>query len=265
MASERIAVVTGAGISAASGISTFRGSDPEAVWNQNDIEMATFGFFQRDPVTQWQWYLERFRKATAAQPNDAHRALVDLAGWMSESGGRLALVTQNIDTLHEQAIAERRGGGALDLIKVHGSADRVRCARDGCRLGSPAGSILRTEVDFSGFQESPDRANLPTCPDCGSWLRAHVLFFDEYYTEHRDYRYRDVVEVADSAKFLLFIGTSLSVGVTEMFQQQAALRGIPVYSIDPAAAPSPYRHIQILPAPAEELLPKVVKALTEAH
>ncbi|MEM7049737.1 MAG: Sir2 family NAD-dependent protein deacetylase [Acidobacteriota bacterium] len=249
-----IVIVTGAGISAASGISTFRGSDPDAVWNQYDIEMATFGFFERDPVAQWRWYLERFRRALAAEPNPAHHALVALEGWAE---GRFDLVTQNIDTLHERA-------GSQALIKVHGSADRVRCSRAGCSLGEPIGSLPRHEKDFAPFLAEPRRDNLPTCPECGSLLRAHVLFFDEYYTAHRDYRYREVADAAERAELLIFIGTSMAVGVTEMFLQAAARRGVPAYSLDPAAERVP-RGVRPLAAKAEELLPAVAVELASSR
>ena len=121
-----LAVVTGAGISQASGIPTFRGTDPEAVWRQSDMAMATFDYFLRDPVGQWQWYLKRFETVKEARPNPAHRALVDLERWHTGRGGSFALVTQNIDTLHEAA-------GSSRMIKIHGTSDRIRCSQVGCR------------------------------------------------------------------------------------------------------------------------------------
>ena len=152
-----ILVVTGAGISAASGVSTFRGSEPEAIWKTSDIEMATVQFFHRDPVAQWSWYLARFRRLDDAEPNAAHRALADLESLHADDGGRLTVLTQNIDVLHERA-------GSRRLIKVHGSSDRVRCSRTGCRHGAPAGSLARADVDLASFVEDPSPATLPaTC------------------------------------------------------------------------------------------------------
>ena len=250
-----LAVVTGAGISQASGIPTFRGADPEAVWRQSDVSLATFDYFQRDPVGQWQWYLERFEAVAAASPNPAHSALVDLEAWHTRRGGSYCLVTQNIDTLHEEA-------GSSRMIKIHGTSDRVRCSKVGCRFGSPRGSLAAEEVRFENFLATPTKQNLPTCPECSSYLRAHVLFFDEYYGEHQDYRYSEAEEIAQNADLMLFIGTSFSVGITDIFLRAGILRRIPIFSIDPAGhRSSPGPDLQILPSPAEELLPKVCRRL----
>jgi NAD-dependent deacetylase len=245
-------VVTGAGISHASGIATFRGSDPEAVWRNHDVEMATRRTFLEDPVAQWTWYLDRFKAVDGALPNPAHRALVDLESIASSRGGRLTLVTQNIDCLHEAA-------GSSDVIKVHGSSDRLRCSSNSCALGAPYGSVARDSVDLEPFRSEPALARLPLCPDCGELLRAHVLFFDEFYTEHRDYQFERVQEAVEGCEVLLFVGTSLSVGVTEMAIRSAMNRGITVASIDPGAPPEAFGPSGIvrLASAAEELLPKV--------
>src|SRR4051794_18726541 len=90
-------VVTGAGVSHASGIATFRGSDPGAVWANSVKEKATFAFFSRDPVGSWTWYLDRFRGLEDKQPNPAHHALRALETFQHARGGDFLLVTQNID------------------------------------------------------------------------------------------------------------------------------------------------------------------------
>ena len=250
-----VLVVTGAGISSASGVPTFRGSDPDAIWKADDVSMATFEFFQHDPVAQWEWYLSRFRSLDGAEPNAAHRALVDLETLLAERGGALRIVTQNIDTLHERA-------GSVDLIKVHGTSDRLRCVAPGCRNGAPRGSVPRTEVDLTSFAAVPSLDTLPRCPACDQLLRAHVLFFDEYYQEHHDYRFDDVQSSAGAARLMLFIGTSFSVGVTDLIVQSGRARGVPTFSIDPHAAPLPaWLDIVQLREPAEELLPRTVEAL----
>lgn len=249
-----LVVVTGAGISRASGIDTFRGTEPGAVWKTSDMALATHDYFQRDPVGQWEWYLKRFAAVGGAKPNDAHRALVGLEEWLTRRGSRFSLVTQNIDTLHERA-------GTREMLKVHGTSDRVRCSRVGCRNGSPQGSIPVSEVDFSIFAADPRQSSLPRCPECGALLRAHVLFFDEFYLEHQDYRFAEAEDLAGRADCLLFVGTSFSVGVTDLYLQAGHRRGISMFNIDPVADESSFPGLQALPAPAEELLPTVLEAL----
>ena len=250
-----ILVVTGAGISSASGIPTFRGSEPNAAWKVSDVEMATWGFFQHDPVEQWRWYLERFRSLDTAKPNPAHAALVELERWQTERGGEFLLVTQNIDTLHEKA-------GSRRMIKVHGSSDRLRCTEPGCDLAGPKGSLLRSEVDMQRFDGSPSNEHLPRCPRCDNLLRAHVLFFDEYYQDHQDYRFGDVMEAGHRAGLMLFIGTSFSVGITDLLLRAAIPRKIPIFSIDPAGTRVPgFSSIQAVAAGAETVLPDTMAAL----
>src|SRR5260370_32980994 len=129
-----VLVVTGAGISLASGIPTFRGADKDAVWKRDVTELATFHYFCVDPVGSWRWYLSRFAALDTAQPNHGHRALVDLERWCQAKGSSFLLVTQNIDDLHRRA-------GSKQLIEVHGTAAHGRCSRDGCELGAPRGTI----------------------------------------------------------------------------------------------------------------------------
>ena len=164
-------------------------------------------------------------------------------------------MTQNIDTLHEQAGSER-------LIKVHGSSDRLRCSRHGCRNAAPEGSLARSRIDIGDFRRAAERRHLPRCPDCGALLRAHVLFFDEMYDEHVDYRFPEVRRAADEAELVLFVGTSFSVGVTELLVGAAARRGVPRLSIDPGATRQPrWTGIETLAVPAEELLPDACRLL----
>jgi NAD-dependent deacetylase len=245
--------VTGAGVSAASGLPTFRGADPDAVWRRDDVEIATLDYFRRDPAGQWRWFLDRFAGVGAARPNPAHRALAALERWQTARGGSFLVVTQNVDLLHERA-------GSRRLVKVHGSADRLRCSRHGCPLGAPAGSLPREEVDLGPFLAAPVAENLPTCPRCGALLRPHALFFDEYYGEHRDYGFDRVVAAAERADLALFAGTSLSVGVTDLVLRAALGRRVAVFAVDPAAPRLP-AGVRVLPAPAEALLPAVCRRL----
>ena len=133
VSSELLLVITGAGISLASGIPTFRGSDKGAVWAKDVTELGTYRYFRQDPVGSWSWYLRRFDAVQGARPNPAHKALTAIEEWQLARGGEFRLITQNIDTLHEAA-------GSVNLIKVHGTADRV---------GLPPSRVTRLAVGSS--------------------------------------------------------------------------------------------------------------------
>lgn len=246
--------VTGAGVSQASGIPTFRGPEPDAIWARDAMELATLRYFMRDPAGSWKWYLERFDRVLESQPNPAHHALAALEQWRHARNHPFILVTQNVDPLHERA-------GSRALIKVHGSADRVRCTSYGCEYGAPEGSIPRDTVDLEKFRRDPVAENVPRCPSCGSLVRQHVLWFDEYYHGHRDYRWERVQEAASQAQLVLFVGTSFSVGVTELLLDAALRRGAPVFSVDPNPTGAP-DEVHALSAHAEDLLPLLVQMLT---
>ncbi|MHB8872121.1 MAG: SIR2 family NAD-dependent protein deacylase [Myxococcaceae bacterium] len=243
-----VLVLTGAGISLASGIPTFRGSDPGAVWKRDVTELGTVRYFNEDPAGSWSWYLSRFDKVQGAKPNPAHHALVSLERWQSGRGRGFLLITQNIDTLHRVA-------GSRELIEVHGRADRVRCSSESCRLGAPRGSIPRDEVDLSKFRANPVRENVPTCPECGAFLRQHVLWFDELYGGHDDYQWMKVQRLVPRAALVLFIGTSLAVGVTDFVMSTALQRSVPVYCVDPGGQAQ--QGVCLIRQPAEVVLPAV--------
>ncbi len=254
LGTDPLVVVTGAGISLASGIPTFRGSDPGAVWKRDITELGTYRYFREDPIGSWQWYLHRFSLVVNARPNLAHRAVAALERWQLGRGGRYLLVTQNIDTLHEEA-------GSREMVKVHGSTDRVRCASDGCPNGAPRGSLPRADIDMRPFLESPSEETLPRCALCGDVLRQHVLWFDEYYSQHREYQWDRVMEAVQTMRMALFVGTSFAVGVTELFLQYAFARRIDAFSVDPGGAAAPYPGVTVLSERAEELLPAVCEFL----
>ncbi len=244
-----ILVVTGAGVSAPSGLATFRGDDPGAIWRRDVTEIGTRAYFERSPVAWWQWFLGNFGGLAEARPNAAHHALAALERWQLARGGDLLLVTQNIDTLHEQA-------GSRRLIQVHGRADRLRCSRHGCVHGAPAGWLPGSAALLAPFAADPRHATLPRCAACGALLRAHALLFDEYYDEHQDYGYAEVRRAAGAMAMALFAGTSFSVGVTELVLREALGWRLPALSIDPRPTHLP-AGVTVLRAAAEELLPAV--------
>jgi NAD-dependent deacetylase len=257
LAAERglLLVLTGAGISLASGIPTFRGTDEGAVWTRDVTELGTYRFFRSDPVRSWQWYRQRFQTALGAKPNPAHFALAKLERWHRDRGGPFLLVTQNIDTLHEQA-------GSVAFAKVHGSADRARCSSLRCPSGSTE-TVAVADLDFSAFEREPRLEALPRCSRCHSLMRPHVLWFDEMYTGHVDYRWPTVTEACERVGLVLAVGTSFSVGVTELVALAAHQRRAPMFIVDPSAAPSPPGlHAVHVREKAEELLPAVAAMLT---
>lgn len=250
----QILVVTGAGVSLASGIPTFRGSDPGAVWKNDVTELGTHRYFREDPAGSWRFYLDRFERVRGARPNPAHRALAALERWQVERGGDFLLVTQNIDTLHEQA-------GSTLLIKVHGTSDRHRCSRNGCSNGAPFGSIPAADVPLDAFLANPTTGRVPRCPSCRDFLRMHVLWFDEYYTDHEDYQFRTVERAAHAdARLVLFAGTSFAVGVTALVLDGAKRRRIPVFNIDPTPRVNE-PGVRSIAAPAEVALVALCEAL----
>lgn len=247
LAGGPVLVLTGAGVSLASGIPTFRGSDAGAVWASNVMARATLQHFLRDPADSWRWYRERRAGVLAARPNAAHHALADLERWHTSRGIGFQLITQNIDVLHEAA-------GMRSLIKVHGSIDRARCADPRCP--ESAGTVPTASLDFAAFDTSPDATQVPQCA-CGAPMRPHVLWFDEHYGSHPDYAWPAVLEACDTMRVAIAIGTSFSVGVTDLVAGEAARRGVPLFVIDPDGASIAGPRVIAVRNKAEDVLPRV--------
>jgi len=246
---ERVGFLTGAGISVASGIPTFRGNDPGAVWANDVMEKGTRRYFQRDPVGSWSWYLGRFDKVWEVGPNPAHHACRAL-----EEKARIWLVTQNIDGLHQAA-------GSTDCIAIHGSAHTVRCSVEGCVNGSPRGTLPWPAEAFAAFRADPSEATLPTCPACGAFVRPHVLWFDEYYAEHEGYGFRRFQEELPEITTMVFVGTSFSVGITEIALSHVVYGGCRGFVVDPFMERAPHPRLSVIREASEEVLPRVVAAL----
>ena len=155
-ASDRLFVLTGAGVSAESGIPTFRGSG--GLWQGNRIEdVASPVAWRRDPEMVWRFYSWRREVAASAQPNPAHRALAELE---HKLGDRMFLCTQNVDNLHEQA-------GSGRVVHMHGNLFQSRCERDSCKRGP-----------FPDRGRYPTLAEVPRC-ECGGRIRPHICWFGE--------------------------------------------------------------------------------------
>jgi len=155
-AARSVGVLTGAGVSAESGLSTFRG--PGGLWeNQDVMALATPQAFARDPVKVWQWYAWRREQALLARPNPGHLALARWEELLSARGGRFGLITQNVDGLHQAA-------GSRHVVELHGSGWVLRCTQCG------AERLDRTHP----LAELP-----PRCVQCRGLLRPGVVWFGE--------------------------------------------------------------------------------------
>lgn len=252
LGSGHLVVLTGAGVSAASGLPLFRGPDPDAIWTRDVTEMGTIAAFDRDPVTWWRWFIARFGRLGDARPNAAHMAIAGLERWHVARGGRFTLITQNVDTLHEAA-------GSPSPVKVHGTISRLRCSRWGCAHGSPSGSLPLEVFDALRWLDDPRSETLPRCPKCRALVRAHVLLFDEYYTGHDDYGFERATEALETMDLLLLVGTSLSVGITDLAVHGAASRGVPAIRVEPRAEQN--GGTMLVRGAAEQILPALLTAL----
>lgn len=182
--SQPCVVLTGAGVSTESGVPDFR--SPTGIWAQFDPrEYGTIGAFRRDPEKVWRFYAPRFAMLTAAEPNPAHLALAEL----ERRGLVRAVVTQNIDLLHERA-------GSCEVVEVHGSIRTSSCPA--CGAGHPLAEVVPL-IETHGA---------PPCPACGAILKPDVVFFDEAMPMGAMER---ATALAEEAGLLLVVGSSLEV------------------------------------------------------
>jgi NAD-dependent deacetylase len=200
---DRLFVLTGAGISAESGLATFRGSG--GLWNGHPVEeVATPEAWQANPELVWRFYSQRRRDALAAQPNAAHKALAKIE---ERLGDRFYLCTQNVDDLHERA-------GSRRIHHMHGSLYYSRCVQ--CDRPFPDTALYET------------RASLPACRTCGAPVRPHIVWFGEIPLD-MDTIYSQL----HRATTLLVVGTSGAVYPAAGFVQIANQRGIRTIYIGP--------------------------------
>lgn len=231
---RRVVVLTGAGVSAASGVPTFRGAD--GLWRRyRPQDLATPEVFERDPRLVWEWYDWRRQRIAACAPNPAHDVL---ARWTARPG--TTLVTQNVDGLHERA-------GASALIGLHGSIWDVRCAW-GCAKGRRP-----RRLDAVPLEEVP-----PRCPHCGGHDRPDVVWFGEALDAVSLAR---AASAAESAEVFLAIGTSAQVYPAAGLIVAAKRSGATTIEVNPVATPLDGLFDVVARLPAETFLPLVDAAL----
>lgn len=247
-AAGSVVVLTGAGISADSGVPTFRG--PDGLWKDyRPEELATPAAFARDPRLVWEWYGWRRSKIAPCEPNPAHLAL---ARWAGRREG-VRIVTQNVDGLHTRAAkavgaagptgADDAAGRAGTPLELHGCLFRVRCT--GCRFRGEH----REEID-AGSREA-----LPRCPECGALLRPDVVWFGEALPEAV---VSEAFALAGEADVCLVVGTSAVVHPAAGIPAATAAAGGEIVEVNPEVTPLTSRAAVSLRARAAEAVPRLV-------
>jgi NAD-dependent deacetylase len=227
---RRISVLTGAGISAASGVPTFRGE--EGLWKRYRPEdLATAEAFSRDPALLWEWYGWRRETIARCLPNPAHDVL---ARW-SWDGDRTTVVTQNVDDLHLKA-------GTARLVRLHGSIWELSCAVGCCDAGRTPWRDERVPIP-----------ELPHCPHCRAVARPAVVWFGEMLAE-ADLRAAVQATVCD---VFLTVGTSSLVYPAAGLVEQARRNGAFTAEINAEATPATAVVDVAIQAPAEIVLPEI--------
>lgn len=228
-----IFVLTGAGVSAESGLATFR--DPGGLWERySPYELATPEAFAADPGLVRRFYDWRRRQLAAVEPNPAHRALARLQRELLARGGALFLCTQNVDDLHER-------GGSTDVVHMHGELRKARCLA--CRAVSP----------WTG-----DMAGGHVCPACGApgRLRPHVVWFGEVPLA------MDEIEAALArADLFVSVGTSGSVYPAAGLVAQARRCGARTLELNLERSDNARAFDEVRTGPASEIVPAWVKGV----
>ncbi len=234
-----IFVLTGAGVSAESGLGTFRDKAGSGIWAKFDpMKLATPEAFAADPEEVHAFYNMRRRKLLPAEPNPAHFALARLEATLSERGGNLFLCTQNIDDLHERA-------GSRRVIHMHGELLKARC------IWCEAGTEWRDDL---GSKDA--------CPSCGRMggMRPHVVWFGEMPLD------MDVIEAGlIGAGLFVSIGTSGSVYPAAGFVAEARAAGIRTCEINLEPSDNARTFDERRYGPASEVVPAWVEAVLNSH
>lgn len=230
-AANNIAILTGAGISAESGIPTFRDA-LAGLWAQyNPQDLATPEAFARNPGLVWGWYSERRALVKQVSPNAGHLALVAMERFVPT----VTVITQNVDGLHQRA-------GSTRVVELHGNIGRVKC--------SVEGFVLETWEETSTFP--------PFCPSCHGFLRPDVVWFGELLPEGA---MREAVKAATSCDVFFSIGTSGQVYPAASLVDVARGSGATVVVINPDEEAQASSSFYRLNGPAGQVLPKLVQAV----
>lgn len=224
-----VAVLTGAGISAESGVPTFRDAQTGLWENYRPEDLATPEAFARDPGLVWGWYAWRRKLVGGVEPNAGHRALVDLESRVP----CFTLATQNVDGLHRRA-------GSRNVLELHGDISRTVCSRE------------RVVVDPEGLEGEP-----PRCPECGSYLRPDVVWFGEALPFEA---FERAQEEARESDLFLSVGTSSLVQPAASLPQAALSGGATVVEVNPEPTPLTPHATYSLQSPAGEALPALLAA-----
>jgi NAD-dependent deacetylase len=224
-------VLTGAGISTESGIPDFRSGG--GVWAKYDpSEVASIDAFRRDPVRVWEFYALRREAAARPEPNEGHRALAEL----EERGWIRALVTQNVDGLHQRA-------GSREVIEVHGSLREAECVHCGVRVP---------------MEDAVASLPLPPCPECGEVLKPGVVMFGELLPAAA---IELAQELAAEAGLLLVVGSSLEVHPVAALPGETLGTGGALAIVNRGSTPWDSRAELVIDAAAGETLSGLAAAL----
>ncbi|XP_010882546.1 NAD-dependent protein deacylase sirtuin-5, mitochondrial [Esox lucius] len=248
---KHIAIITGAGVSAESGIPTFRGS--AGYWRKwQSQDLATPEAFFRNPSLVWEFYHYRREIMQSKRPNAAHLTIAECEARLRKQGRSVVVITQVIDDLHFQA-------GSKQVLKIHGSLFETRCVSCGdvtVNQRSPICDALQgkgsPDTDASDAKIPPEE--LPRCEknDCHGLLRPNVIWFGETLDSHV---LTKVETVLDTCDLCLVVGTSSIVYPAAMFAPQVASRGVPVAEFNINTTPETTRFTYHFPGPCGTTLP----------
>lgn len=233
---DRIAVLTGAGISAESGIPTFRDA-LTGLWAKFDpAQLASPEGFAADPALVWGWYASRRDGVRQARPNAAHRALAD---WAAQRPGRMTVITQNVDDLHQRA-------GSRDVVRLHGDILQDRWFERCPRVAAGGGACTTSQA----LPGEP-----PSCAACGNRLRPGVVWFGEALPPEA---LGAAEEAAQACTLMLVVGTSGAVYPAAGLVHRARSAGARVVIVNPHESELDGVAQRLLRGPAATLLPRLL-------